>query len=141
MEQETGLHPNTYTLEIISHVELTGKIAGNQISDTFDPSLVFNFDKAHFYLAAKNTQTDPLHSSKAGMAGSSDQQANTFSIFGLHPSIWISRMISLFGLIFSLTGLLIAGMNIYNLTQQSQELLIKLKYGSMLVVRLISNLT
>ena len=133
VEQETGLHPNTYTLEIISHVELTGKIAGNQISDTFDPSLVFKFDKAHFYLAANNTQADPLRTSKESMAGGSGLQPNTLSVFGLQPSVWSIRLISLVGLALSLTGLFIAGMNIYNAAQQSQELLIKLKYGSMLV--------
>ena len=133
VEQETGLHPNTYTLEIISHVELIGKIAGNQISDTFDPSLVFKFDKVHFYLDIENAQTDPLHSVKQGLAGSSDLQSNTFSVFGLQPTVWSIRLISLLGFALSLTGLLVAGMNIYNLAQQSQESLIKLKYGSLLV--------
>ena len=133
VEQETGLHPNTYTLEIISHVELIGKIAGYQISDTFDPSLVFDFDKVHFYLNIKDSQTDPLYSVKQGAAGNSDLQANTFSVFGLQPTVWSIRLVSLLGLALSFTGLFIAGMTIYNAAQQSEEMLIKLQYGSMLV--------
>jgi signal peptidase I len=133
VEQETGLHPNIYTLEIVSDVELTGKIAGNQVSDTFTPSLVFEFDKTHFYLNVEDAQTDPLHSVKQGMAGSSVLQANTFSVLGLQPTVWSIRLISLLGFALSVTGLLLAGMNIYGLAQQSEISLIKLKYGAMLV--------
>ena len=133
VEQETGLHPNTYTLEIVNHTAFTAAIAGKQASDTFDPSLVFRFDKAHFYLATNDTQANPLHSSKDGMLGSSDLQTNTFSIFGFQPTVWSMRLVSLLGLALSLTGLCIAGMNIYNTAQQSQESSIHFKYGSMLV--------
>ncbi len=133
VEQETGLSPNIYTLEIINHTAFTGNIAGKQASDTFDPSLVFNFDKALFYLAANNTPTDPLQSSKAGMLSSSDLQANTFSIFGLQPAVWAVRLISLLGLLLSLIGFFVSGLIIYHLAQQSQVALIKLKYDPMMV--------
>lgn len=133
VEQETGLNPNTYTLEIISHLEITGIIAGNQISDTFDPSLVFEFDKVHFYLNIEDTQTDPLHSVKQGMAGSSDLQTNTFSILGLEPTVRSIRLISLLFLGFSLTGLVITGLYVYKKTGQSQDARIRLRYGAMLV--------
>ncbi len=133
VEQETGLHPNTYTLEIISHLELTGTVAGSQINDTFDPTLVFKFDKTHFYLDLENSQTDPLHSVKQGSAGGSVSQENTFSILGLQPTVWSVRMLSLLGLAFSLAGLAFAGVTIYDTARQSEVALIKLKYGSMLV--------
>ncbi len=133
VEQETGLHPSIYTLEIVNHTAFTAKIAGKQASDTFDPSLVFKFDKTHFYLAANNTETDPLYSSKEGMVGTSTLQENTFSILGLQPTVWSIRLISLLGFALSLIGLLIAGINIYSFAQQNQESLIKLKYGSLLV--------
>ncbi|MBC7877721.1 MAG: signal peptidase I [Anaerolineales bacterium] len=133
VEQETGLHPNTYTLEIVSHVELTGNIAGNQVSDTFDPSLVFAFDKVHFYLDIKDAKTDPLRMVKQGLAGSSDLQANTIQIVGLNPTVKSIRLISLLGLGFSLIGLVIAGTYVYRTAWQSEEALIRLKYGAILV--------
>lgn len=133
VEQETGLHPNTYSLEIISHVELTGNIAGNQISDNFDPSLVFEFDKVHFYLDIKDAQTDPLHSIKQGLAGSSALQANIFPIFGLNLTVQSARLISLICLGFSLIGLIVMGIYVYKKAGDSQDMLIRLKYGAMLV--------
>lgn len=133
VEQETGLHPNFYTLEIINHTAFTGNLAGRKAGDTFDPSLVFNFDKALFYLAANNTQTDPLHASKASLLNSPDLQVNTFSIFGLQPAVRDVRLISLLGLALSIIGLFVSWLVIYHLGQQSQVVLAKLKYDSLLM--------
>ncbi len=133
VEQETGLHPNTYTLEIITHVEFAGIIDGNQVNDTFDPSLTFKFDKAHFYLEATDTQTDPLHSSTQGLAGSLTPQINTFSLAGFNLDVRLARVISLVGLSFAILGFVLIGMNIYDTTRKNQDALIRLKYGGMLV--------
>jgi signal peptidase I len=133
VEQETGLHPSTYTLEIITHVEVTGNIAGNAVSDSFDPSLIFKFDKAHFYLETSSAQPDPLHSSKQGMAGNLTSQPNTFSVAGLNLEVRMARVISLIGLGFAAFGFILIGMNIYNATSRNQDALIRLKYGAMLV--------
>lgn len=133
VEQETGLHPSTYTLEIVTHVEFAGKIADNLVKDVFEPSLIFKFDKAHFYLAPASAQADPLHSTKQGMAGNSTSQTNTLSIIGINLDVRLIRVISLLGLGFALFGSILIAMNIYNATQQDQDGLIRLKYGSMLV--------
>lgn len=133
VEQEAGLHSGTYTLEIISNVALTATIAGEQISDTFNPKLVFKYDKVHFYLAAGESQQDPLHSSKQSMASGSDTQVNAISLLGLKPPVWAVRFISLLGFGFALFGFAFAGRNLYRAANQSQEALIRFKYGSMLV--------
>jgi signal peptidase I len=141
VEQETGLHPNTYTLEIIDHTVFTANLAGIQATDTFDPSLVFKFDKAHFYLESSNGKTDPLNTIKEGMAGNPNLQANTFSILGIQVPVWVARMLSLLGFAFFLIGLSIIGANIYKETKQDQEALTKFKYGSILVDVYERNLT
>jgi signal peptidase I len=133
VEQETGLHPNTYTLEIVTHVEVAGKISGNSVTDVFEPSLIFKFDKAHFYLETSSALVDPLHSTKPGLAGNSTPQANVFSIFGLSLDVRLIRVISLLGLGFALFGSILIAMNMYNATQQDQDAIIRQKYGSMLV--------
>jgi signal peptidase I len=133
VEQETGLHPNTYTLEIITHVEFAGSLAGNAVSDTFDPTLVFKFDKAHFYLAPAAGQVDPLHSTKAGIAGNPNPQANTLSVGGLNLDIRMLRVICLLGLSFSVLGLSLIGILFYNIASPDQEARIRLKYGALLV--------
>ncbi len=133
VEQETGLHPNTYTLEIVADVAVTGSIAGNPLNDTFTPSLAFNFDKAHFYLANTDPQVDSLHTVKPGLTGGTDLQANTFSIFGLNPTVRSIRVAALLGFGFSLITLCAMGMYFYRAAQQSPQALIQLKYGGMLV--------
>jgi signal peptidase I len=133
VEQETGLHPSTYTLEIVTHVEVAGKISGNSVTDVFEPSLTFKFDKAHFYLENSSALIDPLHSTKPGLAGNSTPQANAFSIFGLSLDVRLIRVISLLGLGFALFGSILIAMNIYNDVQQDQDALIHQKYGRMLV--------
>jgi signal peptidase I len=133
MEHETGLHPNTYTLEIISHAEFSGIIAGAQISDSFDPSLAFKFDKVHFYIVSNDPKADPLRSAKQGLAGNSDLKANTFRILGLEPTVKSVRLISLLWLGFSLAGLVITGVYVYTTAEERQDTLVHLKYGAMLV--------
>lgn len=133
VEQEAGLNSSAYTLEIVANAAFTAIVAGEQISDMFDPRLVFKYDKVHFYLVTDQSQQDPLRSSKQSMASSSDTQINTISLLGLKPPVWAVRFISLLGFGFSLFGLIAAGMNMYRTASQSQEALIRLKYGSMLV--------
>lgn len=133
VEQETGLHPSTYTLEIVTHVEVTGNIAGNTMNDSFEPSLIFQFDKAHFYLEDTSAQIDPLHSTKQGMAGNLTSQVNTFSIAGLSLDVRMARVISLIALSFASLGSVLIGMNIYDASGKSQDVRIRLKYGGILV--------
>ena len=133
VEQEAGLKQIAYTLEIVTNVAFTASVEGNQISDSFSPSLVFKYDKVHFYLATDESQTDPLRSSEQKLAGSSSFQPNTISLLGLKLSIWVVRFVSLLGFGFSLLGLIVVGINVYRTASQSQEALIRLRYGAMLV--------
>jgi signal peptidase I len=134
VEQEAGLNQTAYTLEIIASAAFTASVDGMQISDSFSPRLVFKYDKVHFYLVTDKSQSDdPLRSAKQGLAGSSTSQPNTISMLGFKPAVWIIRSVSLLGLTFSLSGLFVAGMKVYRTARQSQEALIRLKYGSMLV--------
>lgn len=134
VEQEAGLNQTAYTLEISANAAFTASVGGAQISDSFSPRLVFKYDKVHFYLFTDKSQSDdPLRSSKQGMAGSAASQPNTISILGLKPAVWIIRVVSLIGFAFSLLGLIGTGMNVYRTASQSQDALIRLKYGGMLV--------
>ena len=133
VEQETGLHAGTYDLNIVMHMATAAMIAGSTTNDTFDPTLVFKFDKTHFFLAADSSQPDPLHFSKQGLAGGSSSQANTLPLLGWQPTVLMLRVISLLGLGLSLTALSIFGWYLFNKARQSQEALIRLKYGGLLM--------
>ena len=133
VEQETGFHPSTYTLIVFPDVTATGSIAGQAFHDSFEPHLVFKFDKVHFYLNIDESQIDPLHFSKDGSLSATGMEDNRLSILGLQPRVIDLRMISAFGLCVLLIAALSLGLAIYDAAKQSQERFIRMKYGSLLV--------
>jgi signal peptidase I len=133
VEQETGLHSNFYTLEIVSQVAITSNVAGTQINDTFEPSMVFKFDKVHFFIASGNEGLDQLHSSKTGIVNSSALEANTLFLLGWQSTVQFVRGISLLGLGLAVGTALIPSWFLYNRAKQNQDALIQLKYGGLLM--------
>jgi hypothetical protein len=133
VEQETGLHQNTYTLKIISQVNVMAQSAGIQIQDSFEPSLSFKFDDVHFYLAADNSQNDLLHATKQSSVSNSNTQANTLSLMGWTPSVKSARADAMIGLGLALGGLFCLIWLTYNTAQQSQQTLIQLQYGALIM--------
>ncbi len=133
MEQETGFHQNAYTLEIVSHVDIMAKVAGQQVQDSFDPTLAFRFDEVHFYLANNDAQANPLQLSKQSLTGNSDLEANILPLLDWKPTVQMMRGIALIGLGLSLGGFLGLGWYIYTMAYQSQEALIRLRYGSLIM--------
>ena len=133
LEQETGLRANTYTLEIITQVAMTANAAGNQISDSFEPRLVFKFDEVHFFLSTPKGQDDPLNLSKQSSAANFNIEESTLAILGWKPAIGTVRVIALLGLAFSLSGLLLTSSSIFMTARQSQDASIRLRYGPLLV--------
>ena len=133
VEKETGLHTNSYTVEIVTNIAFTASASGQAISGTFDPTLAFKYDKVHLYLANTNEEIDPMHITKDGLAGSANVQANTLSLFGWKPTVGSIRVFALLGLGISLSGLIILGLFVFNTASQSEDALIRLRYSSMLV--------
>ena len=133
VEKETGLRANTYTIEIVTNVAFAANVSGQAITGTFDPILAFKYDKVHLYLANTNAEIAPMHITKEGLAGSSNMQANTLSILGWEPKVSFIRAIALLGLAISLCGLIITGLFVFITANQSEDALIHLRYGSMLV--------
>ena len=133
VEEETGFHPNIYTLNIVPYVSVAGKIAGQEFHDTFEPQLTFKFDKLHFYLAQGEAQVDPLNFSKQSILSGAGEEDNTLSLLGLEFRIIDVRVISVLGLFLLLVGASVAGLTIYNTAQRSQDTFIRLRYGSLLV--------
>jgi hypothetical protein len=133
LKQETGLRASSFTLEVIPHVVVTANAMDTQIVDSFEPKLVFRFDEVHFSLSVPKGQDDPLYSSKQSLAENANLEPNTLSLLQWKLQIGTIRGIALFGLALSLGGLLLAGFHLFSATQQSQEALIRLKHGGLLV--------
>jgi signal peptidase len=133
VEKETSLHANAYTIEIVTDIAFTAGMSGQIIRDTFDPTLAFKFNKVHLYLADTNAESNPMHITKQGLAVSSNVEANTLSLPGWEPTIGSIRVFALLGLGMSLGGLVIMGFLVFNATRQNEEVLIRLRYGSLLM--------
>ncbi len=133
VEKETGLHTNTYTVEIITDIAFSANASRQPITDTFAPTLTFKFDKVHLYLASSNEEIDPMHITKEGLAGNSNVQSNTLPLLGWALTVGSLRLFALLGLGLSLSGLVIMGLFIFNTARQSEEALIRLRYGSRLM--------
>ena len=133
LKQETGLRATNFTLEIIPQVIMTALADGNQISDSFEPRLVFRFDEVHFSLSTPKGQEDPLYLSRESMAANSNILPNSISIPGAWISIASLRIIALVGFGVSLTGLLAFVWHLFKAARQNRETLIRLRYGSLMV--------
>lgn len=132
VEAQTGLKQIAYTLEIVNDVNFAASMNGQVVSDTISPVMTFNYDKIHFFLA-ENGGVEPLHTVKAGMAGSTTARINSLSVFGLALPVWSMRLASVFGFIVSTLGLGMAGMRLYQDASQTENGLFQLKYGGMIV--------
>lgn len=133
VEQEAGLKQTAYTLEIVTDVVFAAEANGILVNDSFSPTLEFTYNKVQFHLADSGPQANPLRTSKQGSVNNPGVQTNTISMAGLALPVWILRLISMTGLALSLFGLAYTGMHVYQIAIQSQDKLIGLKYGSMIV--------
>nr|MDQ3004051.1 hypothetical protein [Chloroflexota bacterium] len=70
---------------------------------------------------------------KQSLTGNSDLEANILPLLGWKPTVQMMRGIALIGLGLSLGGFLGIGWYMYTLAYQSQEALIRLSYGSLIM--------
>ena len=133
VEEETGFRPMTYTLTVTPHVAITGKAAGQDLYDSFDANLVFDFDEVHFYLANKDPEVDPFRSYQEGFVNNPGTQANMISVLGIKFNVLAARILGTAGLLISLVSLLFLGLYVFEISKRSPEALIRIKYGSMLM--------
>lgn len=133
VEQQTGLHPNLYTMEVIAYTSLQGMLAGQPISDSSEAALRFQFDKVNFHLSAEAEQADPLHTSKTGMVSGSSAVSNELNLFGLRFPVSVARGFSMAGLFISLCAGLLVGWQFLGGMQSRPVDMIRLKYRGLLV--------
>lgn len=132
-ETETELHTSTYTVEIVTNVAFNANASGQMVADTFEPVLAFRYDRVHLYLANTNSDGDPMLITKDGLADNPNMQANTLSLPGWKPTVDFIRVFALLGLGISLGGLVLMGLYVFNTVRKSEDALIRLRYGSVLV--------
>jgi signal peptidase I len=133
MERETALQSASYSLTIDPQIKIAGKIAEQDLKDTFNPPLVFQFDKIHAYLFKSDAAPNPLNPTQTGIIKSSHSIANTLPFLSLQIEVWILRTVSIFGLGLSLAVLLILWRYVFHFATSDPESLTRMKYGPLLV--------
>jgi signal peptidase I len=133
LEEKTSLHRGTYLLTIGSQISTDGKLFKQALHKSFEPQLVFKFDKLHFYLQQDDTKTNPLETTEKGFLNNPEKVANTISVGGIQLEVETIRKIAAIGVLVSLVGLLALGLYAYSLASGSRGSLIQMKYGSLIV--------
>ncbi|MDR3576079.1 MAG: signal peptidase I [Anaerolineaceae bacterium] len=133
VEKKTGYRINTYKLDIIANVSTVGIISGQKFTNTFEPHMAFQFDNLHYYISENSSTTDPMQTIQNDTISDPGMIQNTFHLFGLNLTVEGLRILSVLGLIIFLAGLLTLALIFNSASSRSQNAIIRLKYGSLLV--------
>ncbi len=133
MEQETDFRAGAYTLMIAPQVTITGLISGRKMEDTFRPNLIFRYDRTHFYMINENEESDPLSPTEMRLLKGEREETNILPIFGWEPKVSGLRFISLLVFGLSLSGLVMVGLQIRNLSQTDRPAFTRMKFDSLIV--------
>jgi signal peptidase I len=133
MEQQIEYFPSQYTLSIMPHLTVSGKIAGRDLQDMYEPRLVFKYDRINFSILQSETQPDPFNQSQSRFVREISKRAGTISIFGLQPEVMTLRLIGLIGLVLSLAGMWMIEQYIQSHISKSPQTIAQMKYNVMVV--------
>lgn len=134
MEQETDFHPGSFLLTISPNIQVSGEIAGRLLEDTFNPALVFRYDRVHFYLLKdEDLSENLLNVSVHGALSGERLEANTLRILGGDFAVPALRTIAALGLVISLGGLAVLAWKLQALAQTDPLQFIRVRYGSHMI--------
>jgi len=131
LEDQTGITNSTYYLTLHPEIDLQGTVSQEQFEIGFSPSLTFLIDDLSMRLLNqdKDTLADLLNPSEEGTIPEAKVVGNTISFLCFHFNILVLRIVSVYGIIF--TMLLLVWFNKkYANTQNSDSIsMLKAQYG------------
>jgi len=133
VEELTSARPGSYMLSINPKVHVTGLVASRALDSTFEPKLVFQYDRTQFYLVGQSEGSDSLNPSEANSLHEEKRVPNTLSLFGAELNVPILRVIAVIGLGFSLSGLAIMWLQLENISHTDHETFVRLKYDPLVI--------
>jgi len=133
MEQGTDYHPGAYTLVITPNVKLAGEVSGHILESNFNTGVTFRYDRVHFFLVKDEEGGNPLTLTETGILHEQRTEANTMLLFGSEIAIPALRLTALFGLIGSLSGLVVLGLKLQTLSRHNQIQFLRIRYDSMMI--------
>jgi len=133
MEQQIEYFPSQYTLSIMPHLTLSGKIAGRDLQDVYEPRLIFKYDHTNFSILQSETRIDPFNQSQPRSIKKISQRAGTISMFGLQPQVKTLRLIGIIGLVLSLTAMWMIEQYTQSRISKSPQVIAQMKYNVMVI--------
>jgi signal peptidase I len=133
LQEKTTSHAGAYTLVVTPNLKLEGEVSSRALAGTFDPALMFRYDHTRFYLVRNDELGNPLMLTETGILNEKHQEANTIFLLGRELPIPALRLIALCGLVGSLAGLLLLGLQLQRLSLRDQEKFFHIKYSSLLI--------
>jgi hypothetical protein len=133
VEEATGVHLGYYTLVIVAHISVGGKISGQVFTDTFEPLLPFGFDGLQLSLSKNTSGNDPLQVTKSGLLINSNTVENGFPLLGFTLTVGQVRLFALIGLGIALIGLVALWIFLSISTGRDPDAAIRNKYAALLL--------
>lgn len=133
MEQKIEYFPSQYIFTIMPHLSISGTVAGRDLQDTYEPRLVFKYDRTNFSILQSDTQPDPYNQSQPKSIREITQRANTISLFGFEPKVMALRLIGIIGLMLSLAGMWILEQYVQSFISKSPQANIQMKYAAIFI--------
>ena len=133
VETATDSRAGLYTLSINPQVQIAGSVADRPLDSTFEPNLVFQYDRTQFYLANQSEGSDPLHPSETNILHAEKSIPNILILFGMELNVPVLRTISLIGLVFSLSGLAVLWLQLENTSRKNPETFVRMKYDPLII--------
>jgi len=133
MEQGTDFHPSSYILTIAPNIKMEGELSGRALQSSFNPNLIFRYDRVHFYLAQEEEQNNPLNPTETGVISEARTEANTMLLFGAEMAIPALRLFAALGLVGSLAGITLLGLRLQSVSKSNQSRFNRIRYDSMMI--------
>ena len=132
-EEKTGLKLSSYSMEIVSAVEINGLIQGNRLHDYMVSKLEFVFDRLSLYVSGTNSETGPFSTIEKGTLQSEELNFSTIKLFGLSLGVLTGRILSIALLVLAGTilGVFLYGMS--SLMNSDIDKKIELQFGVLVI--------
>jgi signal peptidase I len=133
VEEITSVRAGAYMVAISPRVQVTGLVAGRPLDTTFDPQLVFQYDRAQFYLTRQDEESNPLNPVVADILHEEKNIPNTLTFFGTELNVPVLRAMSVIGLLLSLSGLAFLWLQLEHIARNDQESFVRIKYDPLVI--------
>ena len=132
-KNETNFNSPSYVLSIIPHIQVSGLTKGKSFTDSFKPALEFKYDNVLFSVKKKDAESNPLAPNKTGTVLFPSIEPNHLKIIGIDFSVRALRQVGTLFFILSTVGFIVLALCLNGVCIRDPEMVVKLKYGSMLL--------